>query len=89
MVLEVEVFISSTCPYCPMAVTAAEEAKAELGDKINVDIINISKSENVAKAREYNIMAVPSIAIDGLIEFMGAPSKEELIYALNNKLAAQ
>lgn len=86
MVLQVEVFVSSSCPYCPMAVTVAEDAKAELGDKINLDIFNISEPENMSKAREYNIMAVPSIAIDGEIEFMGAPSREDLISALNSKL---
>lgn len=84
MVLEVEVFTSSSCPYCPMAENVAVEAKNEVGDSINLSVINISQDRQ--KAIEYNIMAVPAIAIDGEVVFVGAPSKEDLISAINSRL---
>ena len=79
--LKVEVFTSPSCPYCPMAEQAALEAKQELGDKIDVEIINIMKDRE--RAIDYGIMAVPAIAINGIIEFVGAPTKEELMSKLS------
>jgi len=80
--LKVEVFTSPSCPYCPMAEQAVEEAKAELGDKMEVEVINIMTDRQ--RAVDYGIMAVPAIAINGVIEFVGAPSKEELMAKLND-----
>jgi protein-disulfide isomerase len=38
------------------------------------------------KAIEYNLMAVPAIALNGVVKFVGAPTKEELISAINEEL---
>ncbi len=34
------------------------------------------------RAVDYGIMAVPAIAINGVVEFVGAPSKNELMAKL-------
>ncbi len=75
---KVEVFISSTCPHCPGAVQVVEEAKLQVPD-LEVEICNVEDSENREKAINYGIMAVPSIAINNHIEFVGAPSLPELL----------
>jgi small redox-active disulfide protein 1 len=75
----VEVFTSSTCPYCPMAVEVVEEAKEKVGG-FEYTVINIM--EDRTKAVEYGIMAVPAIAINGVVEFVGAPTYEQLIEKL-------
>ena len=64
MATKVEVFTSPTCPHCPAAVQVVDEAKAKLGDAIDVE------------------MAVPAIAINNEIQFIGAPSLEELLEKL-------
>lgn len=84
MVVKIEVFTSPTCPYCPMAIEVVNEAKKELGDAIEVEKIDIMVDRE--KAIEYGLMAVPAIAINGILTFVGAPSKEELMEALKDVL---
>ena len=77
---KVEVFTSPSCPYCPMAEQVVEEAKAELGNEMEVEVVDIMNDRQ--RAVDYGIMAVPAIAINGVVEFVGAPSKEELMAKL-------
>lgn len=84
MTVKLEVFTSQTCPYCPMATQAAESAVAQLGDKIDYEHLDVA--ENPAKVREYQIMSVPTIVIDGEVAFVGAPSAIDLINKLKEKI---
>ena len=77
--IKVQVFTSPTCPHCPGAVTVVEQAKEKLGDKINVEILSIADSENRDLAINYGVTAVPAIAINNALAFIGAPSLEELM----------
>ena len=87
MVIKVEVFSTSTCPHCPAAIDAAQQAKDKLGDAIEVEAIKIDESpENRQRAIDYQIMAVPTIVIDGEVAFVGAPYPEELIGKLESLL---
>lgn len=87
MAIKVEVFSTSTCPHCPAAIDAAEQAKAKLGDAIEVEAIKIDDSaENRQRAIDYQIMAVPTIVIDGEVAFVGAPYPEELVEKLESLL---
>ena len=79
MVFKVEVFTSPTCPHCPGAVKLVEAAKKELGDNLDVTIYNTMTEEGRKLAIDYGIMAVPAIAIDGEVKFIGAPSYDELM----------
>ena len=63
MATKVEVFTSPTCPHCPAAVQVVDEAKAKLGDAIDVELKSIA-------------------AINNEIQFIGAPSLEELLEKL-------
>lgn len=85
MAIKVEVFSSDSCPHCPGAIKVAEEAKADLTDlDIDLDIVNINTEENRKRAIDYQIMAVPTIVINGQVEFIGAPSKEEFVAKLKS-----
>ena len=77
MATKVEVFTSPTCPHCPAAVQVVDEAKAKLGDAIDVELKSIADEEGRQAA-----MAVPAIAINNEIQFIGAPSLEELLEKL-------
>lgn len=78
--LKVEVFTSPSCPYCPMAEQIVDEAKREIGSEMEVEVVNIMTDRQ--RAVDYGIMAVPAIAINGVVEFVGAPTKEELMAKL-------
>ena len=43
-------------------------------------------NENMDKVQEYTIMSVPTVVIDGEVAFIGAPSTEELVEKLKEKL---
>ncbi len=87
MAIKVEVFSTNSCPHCPAAIDAAQVAKDKLGDAIDVEVLKIDESnENRERAINYQIMAVPTIVIDGNVEFVGAPTEDELIAALESKL---
>jgi small redox-active disulfide protein 1 len=82
MAIKVEVFSTSTCPHCPAAIDAAEKAKDKLGDAIDVEAIKIddpNHPENRQRAIDYQIMAVPTIVINGEVVFVGAPTDAELV----------
>ncbi|MCE5214413.1 MAG: MJ0307 family thioredoxin [Methanobacterium sp.] len=87
MVVKIEVFTSPSCPYCPMAVELVDEVKREMPDDIEVEKIDIMRDRE--KAIEYNLMAVPAIALNGLVKFVGAPSKEELVNVIKEELEEQ
>ena len=89
MTIKVEVFSTSTCPHCPAAIDAAQKAKDKLGDQIDVESVKIDDPENPdnrQRAMDYQIMAVPTVVIDGEVSFIGAPSENELIEKLESLL---
>jgi len=87
MAIKVEVFSTNSCPHCPAAIDAAQVAKDKLGDSIDVDVIKIDESmENRQRAMDYQIMAVPTVVIDGEVTFVGAPMADELIGKLESLL---
>ncbi len=87
MAIKVEVFSTNSCPHCPAAIAAATEAKNKLGDAIDVESIKIDEgADNRQRAMDYQIMAVPTIVIDGEIAFIGAPEESELIEKLESML---
>ena len=89
MAIKVEVFSTSTCPHCPAAIDAAEKAKDKLGDAIEVESVKIDDSaqpENRQRAIDYQIMAVPTVVVNGDVTFVGAPSEDELITHLESLL---
>ena len=89
MAIKVEVFSTSTCPHCPAAIDAAQKAKDKLGDAIDVEAIKIDDSsnpENRQRAIDYQIMAVPTIVVNGDVTFVGAPTEDELIAHLESML---
>ena len=85
MAIKVEVFSTNSCPHCPSAIDSAQVAKDKLGDAIDVEVVKIDESkENYERAIQYQIMAVPTIVIDGEVAFVGAPREDELIEKLES-----
>ena len=58
-------------------------------DRIDVESVKIDDMEhpeNRQRAIDYQIMAVPTVVIDGEVSFIGAPSDAELIEKLESLL---
>ena len=70
MVHKIEVFTSPTCPHCPGAV------------QVVVQILSIADPANRDLAIDYGVHAVPAIAINNSLAFIGAPTLEELLERL-------
>jgi thioredoxin 1 len=84
MVVKIEVFTSPSCPYCPMAVELVDEVKKEMPDDLEIEKVDIMVDRE--KAIEYGLMAVPAIALNGVVRFVGAPGKEELVAAIKEEI---
>lgn len=84
MTVKLEVFTSQGCPHCPVAVAAAEKVKEEIGDELDYEHLDVN--ENIDKVREYGLMSVPTVVVDGNIEFIGAPTPDELLQVIKSKL---
>ena len=84
MVVKIEVFTSPSCPYCPMAVQLVEDVQKDMVNDVEVEKIDIMVDQE--KAREYGLMAVPAVALNGVVRFVGAPGKEELLEAIKEEM---
>ncbi|MDD3753574.1 MAG: MJ0307 family thioredoxin [Methanobacterium sp.] len=84
MVVKVEVFTSPSCPYCPMAIEVVNEVDKIMPGTLEVEKIDIMVDRE--KAIEYGLMAVPAIVLNGVVRFVGAPAKEELVKAIEEEI---
>jgi len=67
--VHIQVFVTLTCPHCPVAATIAHKLAIE-SDMIRADIIDAQ--EFPALAQKYGVIGVPKIIINEKVEFVGA-----------------
>ncbi len=82
----VEVFTldSLTCAACTYMMGAADTAKAQYGDSIDVVEYKFTIKENIARCKKVGVKNLPSIYINGELKFSSIiPSKEELNAAID------
>ncbi len=72
--LVISVFVTPTCPYCPLAVRTAHRF-AVASPKIRGEMIMASDFPELAK--RYEVMAVPTVVINEVVRFEGAIPEEE------------
>jgi uroporphyrinogen decarboxylase len=85
----VEVFTldSLTCAACTYMMGAANKAKAEFGDKIDMVEYKFTEKENIARCKKMGVKNLPCIYINGILKFSSIiPSKEELHNAIESVL---
>lgn len=71
--VHIQVFVTLTCPHCPVAAAVAHKLAIE-SDLIKADVIE--SSEFPALAQKYSVIGVPKIIINEKIEFVGAFSED-------------
>jgi glutaredoxin-like protein len=67
--VHIQVFVTLTCPHCPVAASVAHKLAIE-SDMITADVID--SSEFTVLAQKYSVIGVPKIIINEKIEFVGA-----------------
>src|SRR5512136_987724 len=71
--VHIQVFVTLTCPHCPVAAATAHKLAVE-SDMIKADVVE--SSEFPALAQKYSVIGVPKIIINEKIEFVGAFSED-------------
>jgi glutaredoxin-like protein len=67
--VHIQVFVTLTCPHCPVAAAVAHKLAIE-SDLVKADVIETSEFPDLAV--KYNVIGVPKIIINEKIEFVGA-----------------
>jgi small redox-active disulfide protein 1 len=86
MPVEIEVYTSPTCPYCPHAIKLLNDVAPSFDQNVVVEEVNSWSEEGQTRALKYGIMAVPTIVINGKIKFVGLPKKDELARAIQEEV---
>jgi glutaredoxin-like protein len=71
--VHIQVFVTLTCPHCPVAAATAHKLAVE-SDMIKADVVE--SSEFPALAQKYSVIGVPKIIINEKTEFVGAFSED-------------
>ena len=79
--VKIEVVVTPSCPYCPYAALLANMLAYEsyrAGNKaIIADTIEAYENPDIADA--YGVLSVPTIALNGAVEFVGLPYEGQLL----------
>ena len=67
--VHIQVFVTLTCPHCPVAAAVALKLAVE-SDLVKADVIDSGEFPDLAM--KYNVVGVPKIIINEKIEFVGA-----------------
>ncbi len=77
--INIKVFVTPTCPYCPRMAKYAHSA-AMVSENITAEVIEASEFPEIASA--YSVFAVPKTIINDQIEIEGAVSESHFINEL-------
>ncbi len=85
----VEVFTldSATCAACGYMMGAANRAKADYGDRIDLVEYKFTEKENIARCKKMGVPNLPSMYINGVLKFRSlVPSRKELSDAIEEAM---
>lgn len=81
--VDIKVFVTPTCPYCPRAVRMAHQIALE---NSNVKASMIEATEFRELSEMYGVMSVPKVVINDTVSFEGALPEKEFINYINKAL---
>jgi len=86
--IRIETIVTPSCPYCPYAALLANMFAYENWKSGRRTIVSevIEAYENVDIAERYGVMTVPTIAINGEVEFIGVPYDDDLLSRVMDKV---
>jgi glutaredoxin-like protein len=71
--VHIQVFVSLTCPHCPLITSLAHQFAME-SDLVRADMIDVAEFPHLAQ--KYSVMGVPKTVINERTEFVGAVPEE-------------
>lgn len=74
--VHIQVFVTLTCPYCPMVTGLAHKFAIE-NDLIRADTVEVGEFPHLAQ--KYSIMGVPKVVINEQTEFIGVLPEENFL----------
>jgi glutaredoxin-like protein len=77
--VHVQVFVTPTCPYCPMVASLAHQAAVENAN-VTADVIEISEFPDLAA--QYRVRGVPKIVMNETVELVGAQPEAAFVDAM-------
>jgi thioredoxin len=82
--IKIEYFHNPVCPYCPAAKTLITKVLRGLKDVELVEVDTFT-DEGIARGTSLNLMAVPAVAINGVVKLTGWPFEERDLLAYLNE----
>jgi len=67
--VHIQVFVTLTCPYCPLVASLAFKFAVE-SDMVRADVVDVG--ELLHLGQKYGVMGVPKTVINDKVEFLGA-----------------
>ena len=74
--LDIQVFVTPTCPHCPRAVTLAHRMAVE---HPQIRATCVEATEFMELTRQYRVTGVPKTIVNGSIEILGAVPEETFV----------
>jgi glutaredoxin-like protein len=71
--IHIQVFVTLTCPYCPIVASTAHKFAME-SDLVKAEVIDVSEFPHLGQ--KYGVMGVPKTVINEKVEFVGAVPEE-------------
>jgi len=71
--VHIQVFVSLTCPYCPLVTSLAHQFAME-SDLVRADMVDVGEFPHLG--HKYSVMGVPKTVINEKTEFVGAVPEE-------------
>jgi glutaredoxin-like protein len=77
--VDIQVFVTPTCPHCPRAVTLAHRMAVE---HPGIRATCVEATEFMDLTRQYNVTGVPKTIVNGTIEILGAIPEDAFVRAV-------
>jgi glutaredoxin-like protein len=74
--VHIQVFVTLTCPYCPIAAGLAHKFAVE-SDMVKSDVVEVGEFPHMAQ--KYSVMGVPKIVINERTEVVGAVPEAQFV----------
>lgn len=75
--VHIQVFVTPTCPYCPMAVSLAHQFAIE-NSLVRADMIDVTEFPHLGQ--KYAVMGVPKVVINERVEFAGLLPEDQFLH---------
>lgn len=77
--IDIQVFVTPTCPYCPRAVTLAHRMARE---DPRITASSVDAAEFIELSQRFRVTGVPKTVVNGSAEIMGAVPESEFVRAV-------